>query len=100
MVHPVDWVSRGVVTRLVTLAGHLEAHGHKKSACGEHARFENCLIPINFGRAEGERFELSVECKPYDGLANRWFRPLTHPSIIKKGTEVRRIDTEEQSALF
>ena len=30
--------------------------------------------------AEGERFELSVQISSYDGLANRWFQPLTHPS--------------------
>ena len=28
--------------------------------------------------AERERFELSVQVSPYDGLANRWFQPLTH----------------------
>ncbi len=30
--------------------------------------------------AETERFELSVRMYPYDGLANRWFQPLTHVS--------------------
>ena len=30
--------------------------------------------------AETERFELSVQMYPYDGLANRWFQPLTHVS--------------------
>jgi hypothetical protein len=35
---------------------------------------------INRG-AERARFELAVEFKPYDGLANRWFQPLTHLSV-------------------
>ena len=30
--------------------------------------------------AETERFELSVPNYQYDGLANRWFQPLTHVS--------------------
>ncbi len=30
--------------------------------------------------AERARFELAVEFNPYDGLANRWFQPLTHLS--------------------
>ena len=30
--------------------------------------------------AETERFELSVRHSSYDGLANRWFQPLTHIS--------------------
>jgi len=30
--------------------------------------------------AERERFELSVMLAQYDGLANRWFQPLTHLS--------------------
>ena len=30
--------------------------------------------------AETERFELSVRHSSYDGLANRWFQPLTHVS--------------------
>ena len=29
-------------------------------------------------RAVRERFELSVQFNPYDGLANRSFRPLRH----------------------
>jgi hypothetical protein len=35
-------------------------------------------MPIKL--AETERFELSVRFTPYDGLANRWFQPLTHVS--------------------
>ena len=31
--------------------------------------------------AEREGFEPSIRCYSYDGLANRWFRPLTHLSI-------------------
>ncbi len=30
--------------------------------------------------AETEGFEPSVGVYPYDGLANRWFQPLTHVS--------------------
>jgi hypothetical protein len=30
--------------------------------------------------AETEGFEPSVRMYPYDGLANRWFQPLTHVS--------------------
>ena len=37
-------------------------------------------VPIIKGLAETERFELSVQMYPYDGLANRWFQPLTHVS--------------------
>ena len=37
-------------------------------------------VPIIKGWAETERFELSVQMYPYDGLANRWFQPLTHVS--------------------
>ncbi len=29
-------------------------------------------------QAVRERFELSVPLSKYDGLANRWFKPLTH----------------------
>jgi hypothetical protein len=32
--------------------------------------------------AETDGFEPSVEFDPYGGLANRWFKPLTHVSII------------------
>jgi hypothetical protein len=32
------------------------------------------------GLAETEGFEPSVQMYPYDGLANRWFQPLTHVS--------------------
>ncbi len=31
--------------------------------------------------AEEGGFEPPVECYPYDGLANRCFRPLSHPSV-------------------
>jgi hypothetical protein len=31
--------------------------------------------------AEEEGFEPSVDLANYDGLANRWFQPLTHPSL-------------------
>ena len=31
--------------------------------------------------AETEGFEPSVQMYPYDGLANRWFQPLTHVSV-------------------
>ena len=34
--------------------------------------------------AETERFELSVQMYPYDGLANRWFQPLTHVSGLQR----------------
>jgi hypothetical protein len=37
---------------------------------GRHAEF-----------AEGEGFEPSVPLSKYDGLANRWFQPLTHLSF-------------------
>ena len=37
-------------------------------------------VRIISGLAETERFELSVQMYPYDGLANRWFQPLTHVS--------------------
>jgi hypothetical protein len=43
-------------------------------------------VPIIKGLAETERFELSVQMYPYDGLANRWFQPLTHVS----GSQRRR----------
>jgi hypothetical protein len=32
--------------------------------------------------AETARFELAVRFAPYDGLANRWFQPLTHVSAL------------------
>ena|GEM_PF-3120415 len=32
------------------------------------------------GLAETARFELAVAVTRYDGLANRWFQPLTHVS--------------------
>jgi hypothetical protein len=32
--------------------------------------------------AEREGFEPSVQVSPYDGLANRWFKPLTHLSKV------------------
>ncbi len=32
--------------------------------------------------AEGEGFEPSAGFRNCDGLANRWFKPLTHPSPI------------------
>ena len=39
------------------------------------------LIIRNYkNSAERARFELAVEFNPYDGLANRWFQPLTHLS--------------------
>ena len=31
--------------------------------------------------AEGEGFEPSVRFTSYDGLANRWIKPLSHPSV-------------------
>ena len=31
--------------------------------------------------AEREGFEPSVPVSQYDGLANRWFKPLTHLSV-------------------
>ncbi len=34
--------------------------------------------------AEEGGFEPPVECYPYDGLANRCFRPLSHPSVSLK----------------
>jgi hypothetical protein len=30
--------------------------------------------------AEGMRFELTIRCNPYNGLANRRLQPLGHPS--------------------
>jgi hypothetical protein len=35
--------------------------------------------------AETARFELAVRFTPYDGLANRWFQPLTHVSALFGG---------------
>ena len=35
---------------------------------------------ITIALAETEGFEPSVQMYPYDGLANRWFQPLTHVS--------------------
>ncbi len=37
--------------------------------------------------AETEGFEPSVRSYPYDGLANRWFQPLTH--VSKHGLNAR-----------
>jgi hypothetical protein len=34
--------------------------------------------------AETEGFEPSVQMYPYDGLANRWFQPLTHVSGLQQ----------------
>jgi hypothetical protein len=34
--------------------------------------------------AETDGFEPSVDFYTYGGLANRWFKPLTHVSIIKR----------------
>ena len=42
------------------------------------------IIRVYKKRAERARFELAVEFNPYDGLANRWFQPLTHLSELKK----------------
>ena len=36
----------------------------------------NCRQKVRMGRDSNPRYELT----PYDGLANRWFQPLTHPS--------------------
>jgi hypothetical protein len=36
--------------------------------------------------AEREGFEPSVQVSPYDGLANRWFKPLTHLSKVDRIT--------------
>src|SRR5208282_3346804 len=36
--------------------------------------------------AEREGFEPSIRVSPYDGLANRWFQPLTHRSVAGKAT--------------
>ncbi len=36
---------------------------------------------LNIFSAVRERFELSVRFNPYDGLANRWFKPLTHLTV-------------------
>ncbi len=33
------------------------------------------------GLADGAGFEPAVRVSPYVGLANRWFQPLTHPSV-------------------
>ena len=39
--------------------------------------------------AETERFELSVPSYQYDGLANRWFQPLTHVSgSLRRGRAI------------
>ena len=35
--------------------------------------------------AEGAGFEPAVHLSTYDGLANRWFQPLTHPSAAGHG---------------
>ena len=35
---------------------------------------------FQYGMAETARFELAVAVTRYDGLANRWFQPLTHVS--------------------
>ena len=43
------------------------------------------------GVAETERFELSVPSYQYDGLANRWFQPLTHVSgSLRRGRAIAR----------
>lgn len=34
--------------------------------------------------AEGAGFEPAVRYNPYDGLANRWIKPLSHPSGFSK----------------
>ena len=45
--------------------------------------------------AEGEGFEPSVQALiPYSGLANRRFRPLSHPSI-KTAAEHRLLEVEQ-----
>ena len=52
----------------VYLSPYFEAYKHKK-------------LPEDLEAfAERARFELAVEFNPYDGLANRWFQPLTHLS--------------------
>jgi hypothetical protein len=43
----------------------------------------SCGYGFEMVLAERERFELSVQVSPYDGLANRWFKPLTHLSKRK-----------------
>ncbi len=57
------------------------------------------LLVHNFSRkmeiilsAEGAGFEPAVEFNPYDGLANRWFQPLTHPSERIWNAEIKRIE--------
>ena len=43
--------------------------------------------PILKDMAETEGFEPSVPYSQYDGLANRWFQPLTH--VSKHGLNAR-----------
>ena len=43
-------------------------------------------------RADGAGFEPAVQFDPYVGLANRWFQPLTHPSVNRLGRKDSRLD--------
>ena len=51
-----------------------------RGLCGNIARDLETIVQFEHEMAETERFELSVQMYPYDGLANRWFQPLTHVS--------------------
>ena len=54
--------------------------------------FEHPRTIANKGLAETERFELSVPSYQYDGLANRWFQPLTHVSgPQQRGRAIARV---------
>ena len=55
---------------------HLMPHANPAPPCGRISR----KFLFSKELAETEGFEPSVPFAQYDGLANRWFQPLTHVS--------------------
>ena len=43
-------------------------------------QFKNTVFELLFYYAERAGFEPAIPVSQYDGLANRWFQPLTHLS--------------------
>ena len=61
----------------------LRTHNIKKSCVlNVKKKFENVFMENKFSGERGIRTP-GKEFSPYDGLANRWFQPLTH--LSKKG---------------
>ncbi len=53
-----------------------------RSTNGSTTKMRKIMAETLAQLAETEGFEPSVRFTPYDGLANRWFQPLTHVSAL------------------